>query len=618
MYDADKNSQDELYRVRHSLAHVMAQAVLEMRPGSKRGFGPPIDDGFYYDFILSRPLSPTDFPEIESRMRRIIASDQQFACEELDAQDAMVRLNEMGEPFKAEYAEELVGEQSLKKLTFYRNGPFVDMCSGPHVSRTSQLPPDAFKIRSLAGAYWRGDERQPMMTRIYAWAYRNREELERHVQEYERRQAFDHKKLGAALDIFALDPLVGKGLVLWLPNGTAIREELEKLAKEQEFKRGYVRVATPHITREDLYRLSGHLAHYRDKMYPPMVLEEHGDATEPQQDRKTIDRYYLKPMNCPHHHRIFAARPRSYRDLPLRLAEYGEVYRYEGSGEISGLLRVRGMDMNDAHIYCTKEQIKEELKAVLDLQEYYFQLFRFKDYYLRLSLWDAADPKRKEKYVNRPELWAETEDLVRQALTESDVPFIEAKGEAAFYGPKIDIQFRTVTGREETFCTVQLDFAVPAPDRMNLVYTAVDGKGAHPYVIHRAPLGTHERFIAYLIEHFGGAFPTWLAPVQVRVLPISEKVHEYAHEIVLRLRAEMIRAEMDDSGQPLGKKVREAQVRKIPIALVIGEKEHAERSVTVRRYGEKDQPNLHVDAFMNEVLLEIRERRMRHDPAVFG
>ena len=614
----DKDNEDPLYRQRHSLAHVMAQAVLDYRPGSLRGFGPPVDNGFYYDFILSAPISPEDFPEIEKRMRKIIAENQEFRREDLPVPQALARLEAMKEPYKVEYAKELARKQGLETLRFFTNGPFVDLCEGPHVASTRALPPDSFKLRSVAGAYWRGDERNSMMTRLYAWGFENKKVLDEQVARYEALQASDHKKLGPFLDLFVIDPEVGKGLPLWLPNGTAIRDELEKLAREEEFRAGYHRVATPHITRERLYELSGHLSHYRDKMYPPMVLEEEGDSADSSAGgavEKRREVYWLKPMNCPHHHRIFASRPRSYRDLPLRLAEYGQVYRFEASGELSGLLRVRGMCMNDAHIYCTQEQIKDEFIAVMKMHERYFRVFGFADFYMRLSLRDPADPKGREKYVDAPELWRETEDLVRQAMRESGLPFREALGEAAFYGPKIDVQFKTVTGREETFCTNQLDFAVPRADRMNLTYTGPDGKPAHPYVIHRAPLGTHERFIAYLIEHFGGAFPTWLAPVQVRVLPVSEKVHAYASRAVARLREEMVRAEMDGSSEKIGKKLRESLTHKIPNLLVVGEKEAEAGTVTVRRYGEETQATVPLEAFVAEIVGEIKTRALRRKPS---
>lgn len=622
----DRTNEDPLYRRRHSLAHVMAQAVLQLRPGSTRGFGPPIDNGFYYDFVLSAPIGPEDLPEIERRMKRILKENQPFERADLSIEDALRRLEEMGEPYKVAYARELSEKHGLTSLSFFTNGPFVDMCEGPHVERTREIPHDCFKLRSIAGAYWRGDERQQMMTRIYAWAYGTKEELVEAVRRYEEGLKRDHKKLGRDLDLFVIDPAIGKGLPLWLPHGTVVRDELERLAREEEFKGGYQRVATPHVTKQDLYFQSGHLPYYKAVMYPPMVVEEHvgaddedGDAPAPAAAAPTTrvtETYYLKPMNCPHHHRIFAARKRSYRDLPLRLAEYGQVYRFEEHGALSGLLRVRGMSMNDAHIYCTEEQIQDEFLAVMRLHETYFELLGIEDYYLRLSLWDPDDPKGREKYVDNPEAWGKTEELVRRAMQESGLPFVEAKGEAAFYGPKIDVQLRTVTGREETFSTNQLDFAVPRADRMNLTYTGPDGQDHHPYVIHRAPLGTHERFVAYLIEHFAGAFPTWLAPVQVSILPVGERFLELGDRLAAELRAEFVRAEVNRSDDKVGKKVREAVTRKIPIVLVVGEKEQTDGTVTVRRYGEAEQPTIPLAQFKDELRAEIAGRTMRRKPGI--
>lgn len=593
----------------------MAQAVLELRPGSTRGFGPPIDTGFYYDFVLTEPLTADDFKDIEKRMRRIINQGHVFAREDLPVSQALAKLQEMNEPYKVEYAEELAQKLGLESISFYTSGPFVDMCEGPHVETTKSIPGDCFKLRSVAGAYWRGDEKRQMMTRIYAWAFEDRERLDREVRRWEEGLKRDHKKLGPALDLYVIDQEVGKGLPLWMPNGTAVREELEKLAKEEEFRAGYQRVATPHITREALYKMSGHLPYYEAGMYPPMVVEEKMEGEGGEQS-VVKERYFLKPMNCPHHHRIFGARKRSYRELPLRLAEYGQVYRFEDHGALSGLLRVRGMCMNDAHIYCTEDQIQEEFLAVMRMHERYFDLLGIEGFYMRLSLWDPEDPKGKQKYVDDPDAWRLSEARVREAMRQSGLPFVEVKGEAAFYGPKIDIQLKTVTGREETFSTNQLDFAVPRADRMNLVYTGADGRDHHPYILHRAPLGTHERFIAYLIEHFGGAFPTWLAPVQVRILPISEKVNDYAQRLEAELRNRLVRVETDGSDDKITRKIRDALTRKIPVLLVIGEKERADNTVTVRRYGEEQQQTLSVDAFLAELSAEISGRSMRIRPGI--
>jgi len=605
MEHAGTEKTDELYRVRHSLAHVLAQAVLELRPGSTLGFGPPIDDGFYYDFILSEPITADDFPEIEKRMKRIIKGGQAFEREDLEREAAFRRLADMGEPYKREYAEELFATHGIDRLTFYRNGPFLDMCEGPHVDNTRKLPKGAFRLRSVAGAYWRGNSDNVMMSRIYAWAFLTKEELETHVKACREALERDHKKLGKELDLFVIDDVIGKGLPLWLPHGTVLRDEIEKLMGELEFQAGYQRVATPHLSRAELYYQTGHLPYYAAHMYPFMELREKRE-TDAGTVEEVKDVYCLKPMNCPHHHRIFAARKRSYRDLPLRLAEYGDVYRFEDSGALSGLLRVRGMCMNDAHIYCTEDQIKPEFIAVMEMHRRLYEILGLESYHLRFSTWDPDDPKGKEKYVDNPEAWERTQKLVREATIDTGLPFVEVSGEAAFYGPKIDVQFRTVTGREETNSTNQLDFAVPP--RLGLVYKGADNQEHHPYVIHRAPAGTHERFVAFLIEHFGGAFPTWLAPVQARVVTVSDQFEEYAERIVAQLRARFIRAELDSSSETMGKKIRNALTRKIPNVLIVGEREQQDGTVTLRRYSETEQrtmPVAELEAWLTE---QIRAR----------
>lgn len=606
-----EQAEDVLYRIRHSAAHVLAQAVLEMRPGSTLGFGPPIRDGFYYDFILNKPLTEEDFPELERRMKKIMKRGQRFDYEELDAQDALARIDEMNEPYKREYGAELIEKNGLKSLSFYRNGPFVDMCEGPHVQTTRDIPRDAFKLRRVAGAYWRGDSDNVMMTRIYAWAFANKEDLDDHLARWEAAQARDHKKLGRELGLFVIDNQVGRGLPLWLPNGTVIRDEIEKLAREMEFKAGYQRVSTPHLAKRDLYYLSGHLPYYEEDMYPAMELMEAVEAdSEPVTDAGDVLRvkeaYCLRPMICPHHHRIFAAEPRSYRDLPLRLAEYGQVYRFEDSGGVSGLLRVRGMCMNDAHIYCTEEQIKDEFKAVMALYEQAYRTFGLDEYSLRLSKWDPEDPQGKEKYVDNPQAWEKSERIITEVLQEMGVDYTEAKGEAAFYGPKIDIQFVTVTGREESVSTVQLDFAVP--ERMGLKYIGADGEEHIPFCIHRAPFSTHERFVALLIEHFGGAFPTWLAPLQVELITVSEHYDDYAKGIVQRLRSRLVRAELARSNDTVSKKIRQGAKRKIPNLVIVGEREQADGTVTLRRFGQREQHTMTTDVF-EAALMETIETR---------
>lgn len=603
MSDAPDSPAGPLYRIRHSLAHVMAQAVLEMREGSTLGFGPPIADGFYYDFILSEPLTERDFPDLERRMRRILKKGQRFYREEVPVDEGYRRLEEMGEPYKREYAEELVGKKGLDTLTFYRNGPFLDMCDGPHVDSAKEIPRDAFRLRSVAGAYWRGDAKNVMMTRVYAWAFADKQALDEAARAYELAQERDHKRLGRELDLFTFDDSVGRGLPLWMPNGTVIRDEIEKLAVELEFKAGYQRVATPHIAKSSLYDQTGHLDHYRDSMYPPMEVVE--ETPEGETVRET---YMLKPMNCPHHHKIFASRLRSYRELPLRLAEYGEVYRWEASGAVSGLLRVRMLSMNDAHIYCTEAQTQDVFREVISQYDEAYRILGLSNYYIRFSRWDPEDPKGREKYVDAPEDWRRSERIIADLLEEMGVDYVDAPGEAAFYGPKIDVQFQTVTGRDESLSTVQLDFAVPP--RLGLSYVGEDGAEHVPYCVHRAPFSTHERFVALLLEHFGGAFPTWLAPVQVQVITVSEQFHEYATGIVSRLRGKFVRAELASESDTVSKKIRDATTRKIPNLLVVGERESAAGTVTLRRHGVKAQATMPLEVFESALLDTIARRSL--------
>lgn len=610
-----KSKDDVLYKVRHSLAHVMAQAVVKQFPGTLLGFGPPVDDGFYYDFLFpdGTAISDEDLPAIEKEMRKIIDADQEFVREDLAAADALARIEAMQEPHKLEYARELIEKVGHDSLSFYTNGPFVDMCEGPHMETTKQLPKDGFKLHSVAGAYWRGDENNVMLSRIYAYAFPDKKQLKAHRLAVEQAKRRDHRKLGKELGIYVIDDEVGKGLPLWLPNGAIIRQELEALARETEFRYGYFPVATPHITKESLYWTSGHLPLYEQVMYPPMRIHEDSEAggAAAEDGPGDAEKYYLKPMNCPHHHAIYRAEPRSYRDLPLRFAEYGTVYRFERSGQLQGLTRVRGMGMNDAHLYVTPDQLLTELKAVMQLHKEYYDLFGFGDYSLRLSLWDPDDPKRANKYIDQPDDWDFSQKIVQQALEELGLWYTVETGEAAFYGPKIDVQFRTVTGREFTVSTNQLDFAQPG--RFSLTYTDSDGEDKTPYCIHRAPLGTHERFIAFLIEHYGGAFPTWLAPRQVVVIPISDDQQPYARKVCDLLRKDMVRAEVDTTDASMGKKVRSHITKKVPVLLIVGGREAEESTVTVRRYGIDEQKSMGLAELAAMLRAEISERRHVQD-----
>lgn len=601
-----------LHRIRHSLAHILAEAVQQYRPGTKLGFGPPIDDGLYYDFILPQPITEEDFPHIEKIMRKIIAEGKDFVREELSHDQALQRIENMGEPYKKEYAEELFQKKSLETLSFYKSGEFLDMCEGPHVMNTKEIRPDCFKLRSVSGAYWRGNSKNAMMTRIYAWAFANKDELKTFIRNYEEGLKRDHKKLGKDLEIFAMDEEIGKGLPLWLPNGTVIRDELEKLMKELEFKAHYQRVSTPEISKIGLYYKTGHFPYYKDHIFPIMEIhkEKEGDSLSPssaeEEDESKKEAYCLRPMNCPHHHRIYALKLRSYRELPIRLAEYGKVYRYEDSGTLSGLLRVRSMCMNDAHIYCRPDQVKEEFQAVMQMHKKVYDILGITSFYMRLSEWDPEDPKKGNKYVDNPEAWDKSQKLIREAMMASGIDFTVEKGEAAFYGPKIDIQFRSVTGREETASTSQLDFAIP--ERLGMTYVDADNQEKHPYIIHRAPLGTHERFIAFLIEHYGGAFPTWLAPTQVKIISVSEKFQEYSDKVMEELRDLGIRAEVDNSLNTFNKKIRLNIQQKIPNLLIIGEQEQQSGQVTVRRYGQEKQKTLPLEEFKNWIQGQIKNR----------
>ena len=593
-----KRDAESLFLARHTLAHVMAQAVREefvaegFAPESvKMGIGPVIENGFYYDFDLPRSLTPEDLGVIEERMRAIIKADLPLVKYELPRGEALARFEKQGDPYKVELITDLpVGEH----ITFYEQGGssgFTDLCRGPHLPRTGALAV-AFKLMSVAGAYWRGDESRPMLQRIYGVAFATNEELERHLWQLEEAKKRDHRKLGAELDIFVIDEDVGPGLPLWLPRGAIMVEEIERLAKETEEAAGYQRVRSPHLSKEQLFLKSGHLPYYAESMYPPMVFEDG-------------EKYYVKPMNCPFHHKIYAARQHSYRDLPLRLAEYGTCYRYEDSGALVGLMRVRSMQMNDAHIYCTEEQFATEFLNVVALYTKYFDLFGITDYQMRLS--KHAPAGLGKKYVDEPELWLKTEAMVRDALVSAGVRFVEEEDEAAFYGPKIDVQIRSVIGREFTLATNQVDFAQPA--RFDLTYVDENNERKTPLCLHRAPLSTHERLIGFLIEHFAGDFPVWLAPEQVRIVPIADRHVAYARELEARLAAAGLRGEVDESNERMNAKIRDAELYKVPYIVVVGDKEEAAGEVSFRSRQEPDRQAVAADAFIAH-LKDAHARRL--------
>ncbi len=569
----------------HSSAHLMAEAIEQMFPGVKFWVGPPVDNGFYYDIDLGdRSISEEDLRKLEVKMAELAKQNNVYTRKEIPKTEAVQYFTEKGDEYKLDLLQALEDGN----ITFYTQGNFTDLCRGPHIPHTGFIK--AIKITNIAGAYWKGDEKNKQLTRIYGVTFPSQKQLDEYLQMLEEAKKRDHRKLGRELGIFTMDDDVGPGLPLWMPNGTIIIEELEKLAKETELAGGYKRVVTPHIAKESMYLTSGHLPYYQDSMYPPMELEG--------------VKYYLKSMNCPHHHKIFAAEQHSYKDLPLRLAEYGTCYRYEQSGELFGLMRVRCLHMNDAHIYCTREQFAQEFKAVNDMYIKYFKIFGVDKYVMRLSL--HSKEKLGVKYVNEPELWLETEAMVRDVMKEANIPFVEVPDEAAFYGPKIDVQIWSAIGREFTLATNQVDFAQGR--RFNLSFTNQNNEPETPLIIHRAPLGTHERFIGFLLEHYAGKFPTWLAPVQVKILPISDKFLPYAKDVLEKLKKADIRAEIDERNEKIGRKIRDTELMKVPYMLVIGEKEMNENKASVRRQGKGDMGAKGVDEFLSEITEEIRNR----------
>ena len=567
----------------HSSAHLMAEAIEATFPGAKFAIGPPIDRGFYYDIDFGDTHFSSDhFEQLEKKMMELAKQDNAYIRKEVSKADAIQYFTEKGDPYKVELLQELEDGQ----ITFYEQGGFVDLCRGPHIPHTGHIK--SVKLLNLAGAYWRGNEKNKQLTRIYGITFPKKSELEEYLTMMEEAKKRDHRKLGKELEIYTFDDDVGPGLPLWLPNGAAMIEALEAFAKKTEREAGYGRVKSPHIAKESMYLKSGHLPYYADSMFPPMEVDG--------------EKYYLKAMNCPHHHKIYRALPKTYRDLPLRLAEYGTCYRYEQSGELFGLMRVRSLQMNDAHIYCTEAQFEEEFKAVNALYLKYFAKFGIDKYVMRFSKHDPA--KLGQKYIDMPELWVKTENMVRKVLQGMDVKFVEVEDEAAFYGPKIDIQVWSAIGREFTLATNQVDFA--QADRFDLSYINEKNEKERPIIIHRAPLSTHERFIGFLLEHYAGNLPTWLAPKQVIVLPISDKYQEYALEVVKFLKNHDIRASIDSRSEKAGKKIRDAEIAKIPYMLIVGEKEATEGAVSVRKHGGADLGSMELQQFADIIVDETR------------
>ncbi|MGV3753897.1 MAG: threonine--tRNA ligase [Verrucomicrobiota bacterium] len=661
----ERNKMSDLERLRHSCAHVLATAILRLWPDAQFAYGPPVENGFYYDVLLTHRITPEDFPAIEAEMKKETKANNVFQKHTVTREQAIKdaqsgRLGALAErgtvsTFKLDLLNSIPEGEAI---SYYQNGDFIDLCAGPHVMRTGNI--GAFKLTNVASAYYKGDEKNPQLQRIYGTAFKNKTEMEAYFNMIEEAKKRDHRKIGQEMGLFAMDPdFTGPGLPLWLPKGTAIVEELEKLAKETEFAAGYVRVKTPHLAREKMYKTSGHLPYYADSMFPAMEFFEgaaerdghaklEGEISDIQRQIESLNpgkhihrpiggenpdsmveakqkelteqltqlensraqfgsRYYLKAMNCPHHHRVFAAEPKSYRDLPLRLAEYGTCYRFEQSGELFGLMRVRSMNMNDAHIYCTEEQFADEFRAVNEMYLKYFKIFGLEKYQMRFS---THDPKRLgEKFVNEPELWKKTEDMVRKVLIESGINFVEVANEAAFYGPKIDVQVWSAIGREFTIATNQVDFAVPA--KFGLTYKDRDNTNKTPLCIHRAPLGTHERFIGFLIEHYAGNFPLWLAPDQVRVITIGDddKLVGHAKALVNELRGKMIRADADYGAEPIKAKIQNAEQSKVHTMLVLGTRELENDSVAIRLHGKGNVGTKPTSEAIANIVASITERR---------
>ena len=607
--------QDDLYVMRHSCAHVMAAAIQNLYPKAKFGVGPPIKNGFYYDIQLDETLTEKDLTAIEKEMRRFAKRNFKFEREVVALDDAIERMTALEQPFKVELLKLLrekgttaiskeTGDDSVvggdgegdPEITFYTVGKFVDLCRGPHVPDSGKV--GAFKLTRISGAYWRGNAENEQLQRIYGICYPTADEVQAEIHRLEEQKKRDHRTLGRQLELFTFADEVGSGLPLWLPNGTVMRRELERFANEMEYEYGYQQIVTPSLAKSALYYQSGHLPYYKDDLYPPMQLD---DGAE----------YYIRPMNCPHHHHVYLSRPRSFRELPFRLAEYGDVYRYEAHGALSGLMRTRGFCQNDAHIYVALDEAKDEFLRVMEMHSIYYKLFGIENFYMRFSL---PDMDRLDKYADNPEAWAKAAGIVREAMVESGLDFREVEGEAAFYGPKIDFIISSAIGTEYAISTNQLDFL--ATERFNLTYKGSDGEQHPVYVIHRAPLGSHERFVAFLVEHYAGAFPVWIAPVQIVLIPVSDRHLDACYAVKTQLEksgiqtaTQTLRVEVDDTSERMQKKIRNAETRKIPYQLVIGDQEAEAGTVNVRHYTHANMGVMSVEGLIARLSTEVGERR---------
>ncbi len=564
---------EDIETLRHSTAHVMAAAVLDLFPGTVIGIGPATDEGFYYDFAFKDRLLPEKLPKIEARMREIIKAAPPFVREEVPQAEAIALFERLHQPLKVELIADKVTDATAR---LYRTGDFVDLCLGPHVADAGKL--GAFRLLSIAGAYWKGSEKNQQLTRIYGTAFPTTAELENHLKMLEEAAKRDHRKLGKELDLFLIDEMVGRGLPLLTPKGASIRRQMEEFILRLERRQGYEHVKTPDIARLEMYKISGHYERYRDSMYPPSEIED--------------EEWQLRPMNCPHHIRVFQRRAYSFRDLPVRIAELGTVYRYEKSGEVSGLIRVRAFTINDAHIFCRPDQLNEEFERVIQLIFQVYRAFGIDDFYFRLSLRDETS----NKWMGDPGVWQRAQDAAREALRASGHPFVEAPGEAAFYGPKLDVQIKDAIGREFSLSTNQIDFLMP--ERFGLEYVTSDQRMERPVMIHRAPIGSMERFMAYLIEHYAGAFPVWLAPVQLVFIPIADRHLDAVGQLAERFRQRDLRVEVDGRSERMQAKIRDAQLQKVPYMAVVGDKELEAGSLNIRRREGGDQESVATDEFL--------------------
>ncbi|HCG2491934.1 TPA: threonine--tRNA ligase [Staphylococcus aureus] len=580
-------SEEALEVLRHSTAHLMAHAIKRLYGNVKFGVGPVIEGGFYYDFDIDQNISSDDFEQIEKTMKQIVNENMKIERKVVSRDEAKELFS--NDEYKLELIDAIPEDENV---TLYSQGDFTDLCRGVHVPSTAKIK--EFKLLSTAGAYWRGDSNNKMLQRIYGTAFFDKKELKAHLQMLEERKERDHRKIGKELELFTNSQLVGAGLPLWLPNGATIRREIERYIVDKEVSMGYDHVYTPVLANVDLYKTSGHWDHYQEDMFPPMQLDE-------------TESMVLRPMNCPHHMMIYANKPHSYRELPIRIAELGTMHRYEASGAVSGLQRVRGMTLNDSHIFVRPDQIKEEFKRVVNMIIDVYKDFGFEDYSFRLSY---RDPEDKEKYFDDDDMWNKAENMLKEAADELGLSYEEAIGEAAFYGPKLDVQVKTAMGKEETLSTAQLDFLLP--ERFDLTYIGQDGEHHRPVVIHRGVVSTMERFVAFLTEETKGAFPTWLAPKQVQIIPVNVDLHyDYARQLQDELKSQGVRVSIDDRNEKMGYKIREAQMQKIPYQIVVGDKEVENNQVNVRQYGSQDQETVEKDEFIWNLVDEIRLKKHR-------